>query len=444
MCGIVGVALKSTTGFSFKTQGAFYELLYVDALRGFDSTGVIGVECDSQFHIMKGAMSAGPFLSQLKVHNLDKKMWNQGKVMIGHNRKATVGLVGDETAHPFVVDKTLALVHNGTLHNHHRLANTKVDSEALAIHLKKAIDTDTTEALETALGEVYGAYAVAAYDQKKHRVLLLRNKDRPLSIIETDDAWYWASELPMLQFVLWRAGYTEKGCKVIEVPEHTLFTIELQEKKLSQVQLVPKKDTPPKSQHQAGSTGSSEGMQTASNKAVPVTEKMFKRLRQRHLGKSVKFWCNEFIELDYPNSIAKGSTQVCLFGQQKQAQFRHSITADVDLSTMSFNGKAEEIVNREWIGKIESMSYQEQGQFVTVNLVDCKPTLTIVKASPSITEKEQYKIQLEAMRDNDLLKLSMDVKGQLKTWQLDCVRDELAIRAGVTERIEHEGSVTFH
>ena len=74
--------------------------------------------------------------------DMGKRVISKGKALIGHNRKATVGSVNNATAHPFVVGDSFAMVHNGTLRNHKALADTVVDSEALAIHLSKVLVED--------------------------------------------------------------------------------------------------------------------------------------------------------------------------------------------------------------------------------------------------------------------------------------------------------------
>jgi glucosamine 6-phosphate synthetase-like amidotransferase/phosphosugar isomerase protein len=144
MCGIVGAIIKGSNGFFQKEEATFAELLYVDALRGFDSTGVVGVLNDASFFTMKEASEAAIFLPKLREHEMFKGMYARGKLWIGHNRKKTIGEIDDQTAHPFVVDNTFAMVHNGTLFNWEKLYKGKEkpfsDSHALALCIKEALD----------------------------------------------------------------------------------------------------------------------------------------------------------------------------------------------------------------------------------------------------------------------------------------------------------------
>lgn len=256
MCGIVGMVLKHNTGLIKQTEDVFDQLLYANALRGEDSTGVIAVEKDSSFHIAKDASPSSWFGPAFKESDISKKMWNNAKAMIGHNRKKTIGKIEDATAHPFVVDDEFAMVHNGTLFGHAQLAKTEVDSEALAIVLAEAFkEEDYVEKVEETLGRVNGAYAVAMYDQRHHKVRLLRNKDRPLCIAETNNAWFFASEGGMLYWIMSRNNVSLKDVKVELIPEHTLIEFDLDTTKETRQVLTPKKPTPPIQTTSAGMGG---------------------------------------------------------------------------------------------------------------------------------------------------------------------------------------------
>jgi glucosamine 6-phosphate synthetase-like amidotransferase/phosphosugar isomerase protein len=86
MCGIVGFVSKKTNGPSKKEEDSFYEMLYTDALRGWDSTGVVAVENTTTFHIAKEACEATFFNDQFRISSAGKDFWARGKAIIGHNR----------------------------------------------------------------------------------------------------------------------------------------------------------------------------------------------------------------------------------------------------------------------------------------------------------------------------------------------------------------------
>ena len=82
MCGIVGVILKADKGFLKQTEESFYQMLYADALRGDDSTGIISVENDTTFHISKEASHPAWFIPVYDASPVGKAMWADGKALI--------------------------------------------------------------------------------------------------------------------------------------------------------------------------------------------------------------------------------------------------------------------------------------------------------------------------------------------------------------------------
>lgn len=221
MCGLVGLINKSAIGFSREQQEVFSTLLFVDQLRGPDSTGVFALNYDGDVMVAKDALNSTDFLQTKEYQAAMQKVWNRGSAIIGHNRKATRGSVNDENAHPFNVDNNIILVHNGTMTDDHKKhAQVEVDSHAIAhlIHEKGNV----TEALSA----FNGAYALIWYDVRDCSINFIRNDQRPLWWMETANSWIWSSEKAMLDFVTAR-----HNLKLIEEPAelpediHQKFTL---------------------------------------------------------------------------------------------------------------------------------------------------------------------------------------------------------------------------
>lgn len=350
------------------------QLLYANALRGDDSTGLICVEKDSTFHVAKQASEAAFFAPQYLASDVYKKMWSRGKAYIGHNRKKTVGKVADETAHPFVVDDQFAMVHNGTLYNHRTLANTEVDSEALTQVLAKAFEKDEyIPDLEETLGRVNGAYAVAMYDQRHHAVRLLRNKERPLAIVETPLAWFFASEGAMLFWILSRNGHTIKDLSIQAVPDHTLLTFDLDKNELSMEVVVPKKPLPLPIK---GTTGAGQGTNTKAIKPVRkapegMTKSSFKRFRRRLLGKRVEWWADDYVEANFPKTERDGETLFSLMGECDEIFDEHMVFATVDLKEVKCS--SPQLVDRLWSSRITEISYDTMTQLISITVEETVP-----------------------------------------------------------------------
>ncbi len=218
MCGLVGIVTKGQGGFTKEQVDIFDNLLYLDALRGMDSTGVFLVNRDGEMNLAKEASAAHDFRKDKEYKSLLNQAYQRGRAMIGHNRAATKGTIIDENAHPFVVDDRITLCHNGTLWGDHRkLANVDVDSHAIAhvIH-------DNGDDVEKALQQVNGAFALIWHDFKNNTLNFIRNTQRPLHFVEVPSGWIWASEANMLEWIITRHGL--KPIKPVALLEEGVLT----------------------------------------------------------------------------------------------------------------------------------------------------------------------------------------------------------------------------
>lgn len=222
MCGIVGIATVEANGFSYKELEAFETMLFLDTLRGWDSTGVFGVTNDKDVFIAKEAVSGPNFLKKSEYKDIRSSMSARGKFFVGHNRAATRGVVNDKNAHPFWVDDKIILVQNGTYkgsHKHHK--DVEVDSEAIA-HVIAENDN-----VEEALNKINAAYALAWYNTATSTLNLVRNAERPLYIaIAKNGSMWFASEAATLLYAAHRhdVKFDEKP---YIMDEHTLVSLKI-------------------------------------------------------------------------------------------------------------------------------------------------------------------------------------------------------------------------
>jgi predicted glutamine amidotransferase len=380
MCGIVGCVIKAQNGFYKQTEDVFYQMLFADTLRGDDSTGMIYVHNNSSFGIVKGAFPAPLVIDSFQEEKEVKAMFNKGKAYIGHNRKKTVGSVSDDTAHPFVVDGTFAMVHNGTLRNHKALADTVVDSEALAIHLSKHLNAEFELApFEEAIGKVEGAYAISAYNQDTDKVYILRNAERPLSYVETSAGWFWASEMNMLAWILVRNGISPKSEEFKSLPPNTLLTINLSNNKMEVLDYQPKKATPATMKLVAGTKvkSTTHGEVTT----ISMSKNFFKLLRRKNLGERIFFYADDYVEKNFPKTLADGETEVCLIGENDDFTFKHSVNAVYDINSLPKN--AWDLTACYFTGIISDMTFDKSTGWVTV-IVD--ETKTVPKSSKNVID----------------------------------------------------------
>lgn len=377
MCGIIGMAVKAKFGPLKAQEDAFYDMLFVDQLRGDDSTGVIFVDNDGGFGIYKDAYPAYWMVNEIRQSAMGKEMFRKGKAFIGHNRKATVGSIKADTAHPFVVDDSFAVVHNGTLRNHKELADTSVDSEALAITLAPVLDTEefNKEAFEEAIGKVNGAYAIVAYSQKANKVYIFRNAERPMSLITTNEGWFWGSEFGAVSWCLARNNVNLKDAQSEVVPPHTLYTIDLNENTLTKEDFTPKKATPPsqagtakgaKISHIPGTTDTKKTV--AYGDGDVVSKNQFKRLRRRWVNQYISFYADDFVEKNFPKTLDDGETDVLLMGESEENDIPHTVQGYYNIG----NPDAQ-FLDRLYYGRIYNMTYDSGTGHVTLQVDRISP-----------------------------------------------------------------------
>jgi hypothetical protein len=230
MCGLVAIISKNNSGF-FQTQKTmFFQMLVADMFRGLDSTGVYSVNNYGNLKWIKDASSAPFFLQKKDATEFFSDFLTSARIVVGHNRKATMGKVVVENAHPFV-EGNICLVHNGTLHSHKQLADTVVDSHAVCHHINK-------HGYKSMFQKIDGAYALMWYNAAEKCFYFVRNDERPLHFIETDSMIYLASEGKMLDWIADRNNIGKY--KVESVPVDKLYKFDLNTNKLT-CENVPKK-----------------------------------------------------------------------------------------------------------------------------------------------------------------------------------------------------------
>lgn len=285
---MVGVVSSYTSGFLASEINCFINLLYIDALRGDDATGVCLVDKYNNVTVAKEATEAADFLREEEINNLVKEAQKDGIVFLGHNRKKTVGKNRDEDAHPFVIDDNTVFFHNGTLTTHKHLADTEVDSHALGIHLAKA-KSDPKE-IEELLKDVRGAFACVWYDREKKKLNFIRNKERPLYLAQTESGtWVYASELWMIFGASLRNNGKIKESNLLD--EETLYTLDLNKHPytLSKEKLDIKKVYP---SYKVGPIG---GKDMGGTKSGPpfLSKNRAKRVMRDLEDSYVTFWADE-------------------------------------------------------------------------------------------------------------------------------------------------------
>lgn len=227
MCGLLAMLAKNKSGFYHKDGEVLQQLLYADALRGWDATGVMGVTKVGNIDIKKMAAAAGHFCMTKQFEDFRKKMVSDYQMVVGHNRKATHGEKKHADAHPFWDDdEKICLVHNGMISNYKEFCKeSTVDSAAICNALAKA------DKIEDVINKVEGAFAFIWYNVVEKKLYFIRNESRPLYVLETAACYLLGSEAQMVQWICNRNDV--KVEKINLVPQDTLFCFDLEERKMT-------------------------------------------------------------------------------------------------------------------------------------------------------------------------------------------------------------------
>ncbi len=235
MCGLVGAA----GNIGPKHSEMFRDMLFMDVVRGMDSTGIVMVPLFSATTTPSSVVvlkALGLPDALMRAEGADKVFNNKGgiirspRVLMGHNRHATMGEVKVENAHPFEFENVVGM-HNGTLIKWGDLEGAKdtdVDSYAMMNHIDKHGVVDMWSKMN-------GAAAITVWDKTKDRLYLARNEERPLFLGVTDAGRVvlWASERWMLTAAASRRGVAFDKVKgedgtvrdaIYSLPKDRLFT----------------------------------------------------------------------------------------------------------------------------------------------------------------------------------------------------------------------------
>ena len=212
MCGIVGY-IGNKQAFPIIING-LQRLEY----RGYDSAGI--ALYNSKIDLVKTKGKVDKLLKKSK-----KYISTEGKIGIGHTRWATHGEPNDANAHPIYSNsKSLVIVHNGIIENYASIKDelitkgyvfySETDTEVL-VNLIEYIQVSENiklgKAVQLALKQVIGAYAIAVFDNKKPDELVVARLGSPLCIGIGDDEHFIGSDVtPFLDHTR-KVIYLEEG-----------------------------------------------------------------------------------------------------------------------------------------------------------------------------------------------------------------------------------------
>ena len=203
MCGIVGY-IGYREAYPIVIKG-LKRLEY----RGYDSAGLMLYDGEN----LKISKTKG------KVSDLEEKsaidITTNGSIGIGHTRWATHGVPNDVNSHPHLSNSgDICIVHNGIIENYEPLKkelikrgyvfSSDTDTEVLVNlieEVQKKENLKLGKAVQVALNQVVGAYAICVFDKKKPDEIIVARLGSPLAIGVGENEFFIASDAtPFIEY----------------------------------------------------------------------------------------------------------------------------------------------------------------------------------------------------------------------------------------------------
>ena len=219
MCGIVGY-IGNRQAYPILIKG-LQRLEY----RGYDSAGIALINDNDNLNLYKSKGKVADLVQFAEKNDVS------GTIGIAHTRWATHGEPNQINAHPhYSQSEELVIIHNGIIENyavlkkglqeHGYTFQSQTDTEVLIQlieFVKKSKNISLPEAVQLALNEVVGAYAIAVIEKGNPNRIVAARKGSPLVIGLGKDEYFLASDATPI---------IEHTDKVIYIDNEDIVTIE--------------------------------------------------------------------------------------------------------------------------------------------------------------------------------------------------------------------------
>jgi len=220
MCGIVGYVGKRSA------QDVLLDGLEKLEYRGYDSAGV-ALTLDGGIRVVKTKGRLTALREKLAAQQLAQSFCG-----IGHTRWATHGEPSDVNSHPHSTPR-VSIVHNGIIENYgllkERLAakgytfQSETDTEVLVKLIDSCYTGDPLQALQQALANVRGSYALAVLFKDYPDTIFAVKRESPLIVGWGEGENFVASDIPALLKYTRKYSVLEEGDMAVCTAESIRF-----------------------------------------------------------------------------------------------------------------------------------------------------------------------------------------------------------------------------
>lgn len=236
MCGIVGYIGIKRQAYPILIKG-LKRLEY----RGYDSAGIALINGNDDLNVYKAKGKVADLESFCAEKNIE------GSVGIAHTRWATHGEPSSTNAHPhYSESKNLAIIHNGIIENYAEIKKnlmdkgirfvSDTDTEVLVQlieYIQERKNLDLLTAVQVALHQVIGAYAIAILDRRNPDTVIAARKQSPLVVGIGGDEFFLGSDAsPIIEYTD-QVVYLEDGNIAVMKPGEELKVVSILNEELS-------------------------------------------------------------------------------------------------------------------------------------------------------------------------------------------------------------------
>ena len=220
MCGIVGYVGKRSA------QDVLLDGLEKLEYRGYDSAGV-ALALDGGIRVVKTKGRLTALREKLAAQQLAQSFCG-----IGHTRWATHGEPSDVNSHPHSTPR-VSIVHNGIIENYGLLKErlvakgytfqSETDTEVLVKLIDSCYTGDPLQALQQALANVRGSYALAVLFKDYPDTIFAVKRESPLIVGWGEGENFVASDIPALLKYTRKYSVLEEGDMAVCTAESIRF-----------------------------------------------------------------------------------------------------------------------------------------------------------------------------------------------------------------------------
>ena len=102
-----------------------------------------------------------------------------------------------------------------------------------------------------------------------------------------------------------------------------------------------------------------------------LSKNAFKRFRRKIINTKLEWWCEDFIESNYPKTLYDGEVMLTLMGVSDGLLIDHHLSTEINYKDLILT--PDDLTDRLWTGIVEDVFYDVKSKRVSIHLRDALP-----------------------------------------------------------------------